>query len=435
MSVSEAPVLLGRICSSWRAISLSTPRIWTRLHIVEPPLAYGPVAESYDKKAAQRLEVTKTWLGRAGQCPLSISLESSAYSPPTTPGPRRGQCLPALVSFASRWQHIDLTTPASMLDEISHIKPIDVPMLQTIAFHLDLQHLFPPFLVKWQFFEMLRSPNISGFSVSGNSFDPEKLPVHWDRLTDLTVDGRAWETLLTSDMVVQTLSRCPELRSCKLAVSDRDPQLLHSVELPFLHTLELDSGSSATVPRLLERLSLPGLRNFILHGYADHEGPFSLAPFFDSWRLESLTIHSNSFSRTSLLDTLKNLPPTLRRLSILDVVHGGGSELASLDDEALVVLAPRCPILETLHISYCAAISDAALLQFITAKMKGEYRATLRRVQVRFQRQMTLDILPSLAPFIEAGLDVSITYFPLQTTPTPFSPWQGLADAPGQPYW
>ncbi|KAJ6580846.1 hypothetical protein B0H19DRAFT_891174, partial [Mycena capillaripes] len=28
MSASEPPVLLGRICSSWRAISLSTPRLW-----------------------------------------------------------------------------------------------------------------------------------------------------------------------------------------------------------------------------------------------------------------------------------------------------------------------------------------------------------------------------------------------------------------------
>ncbi|KAJ7785454.1 hypothetical protein B0H14DRAFT_2286260, partial [Mycena olivaceomarginata] len=28
MSASEAPVLLGRICSSWRAISLTTPRLW-----------------------------------------------------------------------------------------------------------------------------------------------------------------------------------------------------------------------------------------------------------------------------------------------------------------------------------------------------------------------------------------------------------------------
>ncbi|KAJ7134869.1 hypothetical protein C8R44DRAFT_560198, partial [Mycena epipterygia] len=28
MSASEAPVLLGRICSSWRTLSLSTPRLW-----------------------------------------------------------------------------------------------------------------------------------------------------------------------------------------------------------------------------------------------------------------------------------------------------------------------------------------------------------------------------------------------------------------------
>ncbi|KAJ7161825.1 hypothetical protein C8R43DRAFT_991535 [Mycena crocata] len=34
MSAKEAPVLLGRICSSWRCISLSTPRLWSRLHIV-----------------------------------------------------------------------------------------------------------------------------------------------------------------------------------------------------------------------------------------------------------------------------------------------------------------------------------------------------------------------------------------------------------------
>ncbi|KAJ7634614.1 hypothetical protein FB45DRAFT_909361, partial [Roridomyces roridus] len=40
MDASEAPLLLGRISSAWRALSLATPRLWASLHIVdrgEPP--------------------------------------------------------------------------------------------------------------------------------------------------------------------------------------------------------------------------------------------------------------------------------------------------------------------------------------------------------------------------------------------------------------
>ncbi|KAF8975690.1 hypothetical protein BDQ17DRAFT_243512 [Cyathus striatus] len=36
MSAMEAPMLLTRICSSWRRIALSTPRIWSAIHIVLP---------------------------------------------------------------------------------------------------------------------------------------------------------------------------------------------------------------------------------------------------------------------------------------------------------------------------------------------------------------------------------------------------------------
>ncbi|KAJ6594621.1 hypothetical protein B0H19DRAFT_1056875 [Mycena capillaripes] len=438
MSASEAPVLLGRICSSWRVISLSTPRLWARLHVVEPPSGYGPTVELHNKKVAQRLEVTKTWLSRSGQCPLSISLQSSPDEfPPATPPnseSRSGQFLQALISFAPRWQHIRFTTPPSILANMSHLTATDVPMLESIVFHL--QHRFPLLPVKWELLEMLRSPRISSFSVSGNNFVPEKLPFHWHRLTDLAIDGHAWQTLLTSEMVVQTFSRCPELRTCKLAINNRaitGPQLLHSVELRFLHTLDLDFGSLTTAPRLLERLSLPELHTFTLSGYADPQSSFSLAPFFGLWaRLESLTIGSNSFSKISLLDTLNHLPPTLRRLSILDIIHGGrqGIELGPLDDDVLAVLAISCAALETLNIIFCSAISDEALLKFIIARMTKGSRTALKRVEIQFIREMTIDILPNLEAFIDTGLDISVRYSPPQTTSTLFSPWHGLADAP-----
>ncbi|KAJ7892797.1 hypothetical protein B0H14DRAFT_2335064 [Mycena olivaceomarginata] len=32
MSAREAPLLLGRICSAWRSIVLTTPRLWASLH-------------------------------------------------------------------------------------------------------------------------------------------------------------------------------------------------------------------------------------------------------------------------------------------------------------------------------------------------------------------------------------------------------------------
>ncbi|KAJ7022093.1 hypothetical protein C8F04DRAFT_245444 [Mycena alexandri] len=50
MSAVEAPVLLGRICRSWR--SLTTPRLWSRLHVVEPSWRAGaPLAQYWRKNS------------------------------------------------------------------------------------------------------------------------------------------------------------------------------------------------------------------------------------------------------------------------------------------------------------------------------------------------------------------------------------------------
>ncbi|KAF7376660.1 hypothetical protein MSAN_00082800 [Mycena sanguinolenta] len=95
MSATEAPVILGRICSAWRAISLSAPRLWSSLHIVEPTLVYHAppytvTSGVYEAKVTQRLDVANTWLQRSGTCPLSISLDSNldpGVTPPFTPSP------------------------------------------------------------------------------------------------------------------------------------------------------------------------------------------------------------------------------------------------------------------------------------------------------------------------------------------------------------
>jgi hypothetical protein len=149
MSATEAPVLLGRICSAWRIVSLSTPRLWARLHVVEPSPpwpypghhAYSQLHSEFDKKVAQRLEVTKMWLGRSGQCPLDISL----YSPSGGPFPEKGysanaQFLRALIPFAARWHDIHFTIPPSSLLEIISDINIDMPWLENVSFRHHYNH-------------------------------------------------------------------------------------------------------------------------------------------------------------------------------------------------------------------------------------------------------------------------------------------------------
>ncbi|KAJ7845416.1 hypothetical protein B0H14DRAFT_2203316, partial [Mycena olivaceomarginata] len=67
MSVKMAPLLLSRICSGWRTIALSTPRLWSSIHVPEPHAKLP----QYVRDGC--LQLMKTWLTRSGGLPLSIS--------------------------------------------------------------------------------------------------------------------------------------------------------------------------------------------------------------------------------------------------------------------------------------------------------------------------------------------------------------------------
>ena len=91
-------MLLNRVCSLWRSVALSSPRIWTRLHIPLPgnpsfPSPYGsnvdralePRRQMFSKTMQLRCQAVKEWLDRSGSCPLSLSISCPlGHSPITT---------------------------------------------------------------------------------------------------------------------------------------------------------------------------------------------------------------------------------------------------------------------------------------------------------------------------------------------------------------
>ncbi|KAJ7879498.1 hypothetical protein B0H14DRAFT_2566679 [Mycena olivaceomarginata] len=449
MSAQEAPVILGRICSSWRTISYSFPRLWSSLHIVEP--VYESLnASLYQAKVAQRLEVADIWLRRSGTCPLSISLQSNLDN-----GPRPVQTiaplaapdvwLNVLLPFASRWKYIRLVAPTMALAILSHLAENDVPMLRRLELahgpersNNSSNHCLTQYSV-------LRGPDLSIISLVGNTANPLDLPLRWSQLTDLTlIPSSSGDNAQTCEVLLEILSRCSKLQVCKLLIhNSAERNMVNTIiEYPFLHTLELLSHGAPlhTFGRLLRRLSLPALQDFKLRGFDNHRGgmddtdPFLfteslLSSLAGLTRLESMSVDRAAFPESNLINFLRSLPPTVRRLDITEpppFLMGGAPDP---DDDVFPALQVSpdqpflFPALEELAIGHCRTVSDEALLRFVTSRVP-----TLKLVDIQFDRERQVDILPSLEPFAEDGLKTSITYIP--TPPPSFSPRIGLPDGP-----
>jgi hypothetical protein len=143
------------------------------------------------------------------------------------------------------------------------------------------------------------------------------------------LDDLAWESsiALTTDRALQILSMssAPDLQS----VRDTDnldgeiPGARRVVECPLLHAMHLECRNipAFTFPRMFRRLSLPRLRQFGLRGISSPES-YPLLSFSSflavSTRLESLNISTETFSKTSLAELFRGLPPTIQRLKILE---------------------------------------------------------------------------------------------------------------------
>ncbi|KAK7018878.1 hypothetical protein R3P38DRAFT_2978839, partial [Favolaschia claudopus] len=434
MSAQEAPVLLGRICSSWRALSLSAPRLWSRLHIVLPPPDHESLSRDRDifaAKTAQRLEVASTWLGRTGICPLSISVERKFHPNLSN---LREDLLELLIPYASRWQHLSLVLPFPGLKRLSMLSENDVPLLMSLS--LSTPDVDPEFT--WSPAGILYAPNLSKFEFAGSGIIPSALPLRWNTLTELSLRVSSWNPRqnLTCEMALFILSRCHTLRKCQLFIKGvSESQVLTTnavVSSSFLRALELhcDKAPLRTHEYLLNHFSHFEVEELTFRGSHDREERQDVqsitAVLARSARLRSLVVQVAIFSKLAFMDFLRRLPSTIQCLEILDTAEWNRNNV--LDDEALQIfeassVVPVCPALQEINIAHTRLITDDALSQFIVSRSP-----TLRLVDITFSRERQVDILPSLQQFIRAGLKISLRYPPNPAHP-PFSPWQGLPDA------
>ncbi|KAJ6524734.1 hypothetical protein DFH09DRAFT_1286319 [Mycena vulgaris] len=432
---NESPLLLCQICSGWRELALSTPRLWAAVHVVVPN----------ERKVQVLAEMLTQWLNRSGILPLSISVVFSlswkddrhAITHPL---------LTQLLDFSRRWQHLRFNFPhPKHFSAFETLCPDDAPMLKSMGVRgierrrwLDLEHPFASFKA----LSFLDNSSLRSVTIT---YDPDlrKMPLPWEHLSNLSVKGS-----MTCAEAVEILRGGPALETCDLSlVQSSDDTPAHRESIPLLQLRHLTvtgaTQDESDLAAFFSLLVLPDLRYLeYSHNCPIAADPLPIAPVLAATpALEQLTLILMELPNSGPLVGCLVAVPLLQHLK-LDIRPPPPWQLNDQPQEAIIAqLTPRldgpdvlCPRLHTLDMSGLNdTVSDEALLQLVQGRTgtRPQGVARLSRLSCSIEREVQVDILPLLQEEICAGLVVSIEHRPPFTHK--YSPAESAEDT-FQPY-
>jgi hypothetical protein len=241
MSSDNAPLLLCRVCSSWRAHALAIPQLWASIGILIRH------QKDIDPSRCAYITNTATWLERSGILPLTITIDFAGYYAPTT-------ILDAILSVigphSSRWQNVSITT----------LVPMSFPRLETL-----------PLLRAFQVFSYAEQNAIS-LPFSGS---PRLTRLAWPYLLDAPTDPQIpWSQIshlclnkiMTFFAALETICSCPQLEEFTMELIAGNPWDRHPTIVKHHRLRTLVITCPADCSPFFNSLILPELRDFSLMG-------------------------------------------------------------------------------------------------------------------------------------------------------------------------
>jgi len=471
LSATEAPMLLTRVCSLWRSVALSSPRIWTRLHIPlpgDPRISpnYGSYGmrddravevrrQIFSKMIQLRCRAVKDWLDRSGSLPLSLSISYPFECEPSTNGDTTevdevvDPLFLTIQPFASRWRHLDLSVPFHIYRKLEAKIPLDnLSMLRYFKGTIFLHSYTPPqpALIPLRIIEL---PALEALSISCIQLTMNLLlyPNSWDRLTDI-----CFETPVSDTDLLDVLKQCHKIIT--LDVNIQIPWVrpeglepaFKMVLLPHLEVLKLrESGSTSAIISAINAPFVKSLQYWCPHRYessSDLEAPSLLTPESLIWlisnaaaSLETLSIDPSTFRPEHVLQCLR-LAVHVKELIFGDKLFYPPPDLEEdilpkpdvFDLQAFTVHAPEydsstpggsplqndilLPNLGSLDANGGYVVADEILRTILLSRIDSAQRgltSPLRRVKVVFARKKREDIKPEIvARARDAGIGMKL---------------------------
>ena len=259
------PLALGAICSYWREIAWSTPRLWSSLVVRVP--------RKHDSHIATG--IAQEWLARSGQLPLSIRIVSTSYNDAIS-------ALADIINqYSTRWSHLDFYMPLQYYQHF-HANDNHAPILKSIRFYgaecatdLNFQLTCP----------RLDRASLSYFHVQGTN-------IQWDNLIHLTLHSMS----INDSFLI--LHKTPRLVFCKVS------GYCEPYKGPSLGALVLTSLKS------LQLLIVNFAEDFLKYLIAPHLEEFSLPNYYNpSTGVITSFLQRSACSLLSLSMIFSTFPP------------------------------------------------------------------------------------------------------------------------------